>query len=41
MTEEGNVWPTDEYRDSVTSFFDEFANYQKKVLLQQKMLKKS
>lgn len=29
MTEEGNVWPTNEYRDSVTSFFDEFANYQK------------
>ena len=29
MTDEGNVWPTDEYRDSVTSFFNDFANYQK------------
>lgn len=29
MTDEGNVWPTDEYRDSVTSFFKDFANYQK------------
>lgn len=44
MTEEGNVWPTDEYRDSVTSFFDEFANYQKEGTIAaedaQKVMKK-
>ena len=44
MAEEGNVWPTDEYRDSVTSFFDEFANYQKEGTIAaedaQKVMKK-
>lgn len=44
MTEEGNVWPTDEYRDSVTSFFNEFANYQKEGTIAaedaQKVMKK-
>ena len=44
MAEEGNVWPTDEYRDSVTSFFNEFANYQKEGTIAaedaQKVMKK-
>ena len=44
MAEEGNVWPTNEYRDSVTSFFNEFANYQKEGTIAaedaQKVMKK-